>query len=218
MGKESKEMKKKLFVIGSLFVALVVGCVVFVNKIGISMEQEGRISVAWWPGVDFSFTVYDEYVTADACTKEGIEKITIPDTIWGKPVKMVRETFCKYTVNPKEVEIGKNIEIIGTMAFYGCIDLKYVCGGENVREVGDLAFYECSILESVEFGGNLESIGQHAFEGCVMLKTLDTSDALMSVEYCAFANSGIKEIYIPDTAIIEKDAFRNTVLMKMQGE
>jgi len=101
---------------------------------------------------------------------------------------------------------GKNIRLIGTLAFYNCASLEEV-NFPNVNIVMQYAFYNsgikkfeseklthimpstfenCKSLERVEFH-NARRISQRAFKGCANLKEVSFSNVLL-VEGEAFSN------------------------------
>jgi len=101
---------------------------------------------------------------------------------------------------------GKNIRLIGTLAFYNCASLEEV-NFPNVNIVMQYAFYNsgikkfeseklthimpstfenCKSLEKVEFH-NARIIAQRAFKGCANLKEVSFSNVLL-VEGEAFSN------------------------------
>ena len=60
------------------------------------------------------------------------------------------------------VQMGSNINTIGSNAFYSCDNLAEVSIGKNVISIGDYAFYSCA-LKNITIPYNVESIGKYVF-------------------------------------------------------
>lgn len=200
---EIKEIKRELFrrkkkyiVTGVTFGVILA---IFLGATGIKRGEDGGLKVVRWPGIDFEFTVYKDHVRADSCTDVTIDKLVIPDYIWGKPVTEIGEKFHAINNETEVVVLGENVEYIGDFAFYDCVSLKRVEGGKKVFYVDELAFSGCETLEYIEIGENIEVVGLGAFNECKELKNIITTDALRKVEDYAFFQSGLQEIYIPST-------------------
>ena len=196
---------------------LVVALALFLKKVSPSISEDGALDIDWWPGVDFSFSVYADHVRADRFDDEEQTELVIPDRIWFKPVTEIRTGFCLISFPSLEkVEIGKYVERIGRDAFGSVRTLREVTGGENVKYIDESAFSMCEELEYVEFGENLEYIGRQAF-WCCGFESLATSDELEHVGNSAFEDSSLKEIHIPDTlSDIGSMAFLNTPWLEKQ--
>lgn len=129
-------------------------------------------------------------------------------------------TFAECT-NLKEINFPANVLEIGESAFSRCSSLKnIVC--PNVKNLGYLCFSNCISLQSaifkkgiIENGGwifnncvNLENvvlpqgtlkIAGGTFSGCKALKHINIPASVTTIEICAFSESGLTEIIIPDT-------------------
>lgn len=209
-------MKKKNLLIVIVLVILVLCGALFVHMIGISKSPTGDLVVENWPGQDNAFMICDDHVVALYCRNDEVEALVIPDTFWGRPVTEVNTYYCSMYEEPTVIVLGKNIEVIGEGAFCAYKGLKLIRGGENVRIIGEGAFDDCMCLERVEFGANVERIEREAFSSCKVLSGINTSDKLSYVGELAFEDSGIEEIYLPDTASVASDAFEGTIWEQMQ--
>lgn len=236
-------MKKKVIIIVAVLIGIILtGSGVFLYKVGPTKNEDGSISLKWWPGVDFSFTVYEDYVRADRWADNNVQELVVPDVVFQRPVKELGERFTMHRKQLEKVIISKNVEIIRYGAFKQCDNLKSVEGGENVTYIGEEAFQcdyaletveigkkvtyvgtgsfrDCKTLRSVSFGEQLEKIEHGAFFNCESLTSIVTSDKLEYIGLVAFRDSGLEEIYIPETVSeIEKWAFLRTPwLEKQQG-
>ena len=209
-------MKKRILIIGIVLAALVLCGGLFLYITGISKRPTGELVVEKWPGQDNAFMICDDHVVVLYCRNDEVETLVIPDTFWGKPVTEVNQYYCSMYEEPTVIVLGKNVEVIGEGAFYSYESLKLVRGGENVRIIGESAFEYCICLERVEFGANVERIERRAFSFCDVFSEINTSDKLSYVGELAFENSGIKEIYLPDTVSVAPDAFEGTMWEQMQ--
>ena len=197
---------------------LVVALVLFLRKVSPSISEDGALSILWWPGVDFSFSVYKDHVRADHFFYDDEEQteLVIPDRIWFKPVTEIRYGFCFMTTPLVKLEIGKYVERIGEGAFSSVRTLREVIGGENIKYIEDSAFYTCYELRYVEFGEKLEYIGRQAFRGCGF-ESISTSDKLEHIGNAAFKGAKLEKIHIPDTlSDIGSMALKDTPWMEKQ--
>lgn len=91
-----------------------------------------------------------------------------------------------------------NALLIGDYAFCGCVNLENISIGAT--RIGAYAFYDCDELLEVIFKYGLTEIGVSAFDGCRSLTAANLRDTSLAViSASAFANSGIKELYLPET-------------------
>ncbi len=72
----------------------------------------------------------------------------------------------------KIIEIGDNINSIGSRAFYGCASLAKIDFGTAVKSVGSYAFYGCSKLENCVLPDTVTSLGSYSFARCSALEYL----------------------------------------------
>lgn len=124
----------------------------------------------------------------------GISSAVIPEGV----IEIGNGAFkdCK---NLKTVVIPGSVENIPADAFAGCTALESVVISDGVKTVEWGAFSGCTSLASVAFSNTLESIGERAFEGCVTLAEVTLPENLKAIYAAAFAESGVKNIVLPDT-------------------
>ncbi len=69
---------------------------------------------------------------------------------------------------------GENLQSIGSRAFYGCCNLRYlnIDWNENLTYIGDLAFAGCTSLTELRIPESVSFIGGDALQGCENLQTL----------------------------------------------
>ena len=108
--------------------------------------------------------------------------------------------------NLKKITITKNVELIDTLAFKGCKNLKdllFEDGGTEDLIIGDGAFQYCYALTDVALPDRTKRIGSNAFSMDTSyndsLKSITLNNGLEIIGANAFYRTGIKEITIPYT-------------------
>ena len=93
----------------------------------------------------------------------------IPDTYDGEPVIGIADTAFRNNKKIKYLEIGRNVEYIGTRAFYGCSNLVNVYVKSRVlTDIGDYAFASTK-LRHIVLPDSVVNVGVGAFSGCISL-------------------------------------------------
>lgn len=92
--------------------------------------------------------------------KEGIEKITLPDTI---------------------TEIGQD-------AFSGCLNLKNINLPKGLIKLGSSSFKDCIALENIELPNSLSLIDSHTFDGCTNLENVKIPNSIIQIREYAFSS------------------------------
>lgn len=158
-----KKTASKLLIIAAALAAVVAAAlIVFIPQAGIGFEYEL---------VDNDHYVITKYTGSDT-------EVTVPDTIWFKPVTIISASAFIET-NITGVKIGKNIIGIGESAFMNCSSLKKVdCTGITPSDGSNFlimkyAFKNCDKLENVilpDYCGI--TILEEAFLNCSNLKNV----------------------------------------------
>lgn len=112
------------------------------------------------------------------------EKVTIPSTIGGKPVKSLKDTF-EYNKTITEVTIPDSVIYLENGVFNGCRSLTKVNFLGAPKQIRDGVFADCKALEYIELPDGVERIGYSAFDGSKNLKTVIFPDSVR-VETGAF--------------------------------
>lgn len=88
------------------------------------------------------------------------------------------------------VEIGANVESIGTASFAGCENLTSLTfvSQTKLAIIGEEAFRSCSALKTLEIADSVENIGDYAFADCTSLTELYVSAGLEKMGSYVFSN------------------------------
>ncbi len=153
----------------------------------------------------------DTYYGCSALTS-----VVIPDNV--EVIDDYAFKDCKQLVS---LSMGKNVRKIGNKPFDGCTALdsvywnakkilegKYnvlsqtfrkIVFGENVRYVPDRLCENNANLAMVKMGNHILEIGERSFYGCTSLEEVDFPVSLEYIGNTAFANTGLKSLFIPST-------------------
>ena len=144
-----------------------------------------------------------------------ITKITIPEGV------VMLGPYSFEGTGLKSVTLPSTVEVLGSCAFWKCINLYEVNLNDNLAEMGEAvfglceslkridipngikflelgAFIDCTSLEDVKLPNTLSDIGVGAFEGCTSLESITIPDSTNVIFSLAFNNcTNLKDIYIP---------------------
>ena len=84
--------------------------------------------------------------------------------------------------------------------------LKKVVIGPNVKKTSFSLCRDCAELSTVVFEGDVTEIGERSFQACKNLTSIEMPKTVKTIGLCAFSESGLKEITIPEgvTTICEQ--------------
>ena len=118
--------------------------------------------------------------------------------------------------NLKRITIIKSVQLIDTLAFKGCNNLKELLfeeGGTEDLIIGDSAFQSCKAITSVVLPERTKRIGKNAFANDSALVSITLNNGLDVIGSYAFDYSGLEFITIPYTVRkIGTGAFRQSHL------
>ena len=103
--------------------------------------------------------------------------------------------------NLATVNIGDNVKIIPSYAFFNCKGLENITIPDSVTSIGVRAFSDCTELWSVTIGNGVTSIGNGAFRSCTWLSSVRIGNSVTSIGEGAFSYCmvGLKNIKIPNS-------------------
>lgn len=119
--------------------------------------DEGKRVKYYKDGIEYN--LFEEYASVNSM-KSAKGVVRIPNTIIGKPIKIICASACEGNEQIEDITLGQNIKHIGESAFKNCICLK-----------------------NIKFSSNLKFIGASAFEGCDLI-SIDMRDSTPIVESC----------------------------------
>ena len=92
-----------------------------------------------------------------------LKSVTLPDEL----TTIGNGTFSRTGL--MEVIMPKNLNYVGSYAFYGCTNLENVEFTDSLKTIGESAFSGCSNLKKIELPAYLQTIGSYAFRDCSSL-------------------------------------------------
>lgn len=109
--------------------------------------------------------------------------LVIPQKHNSLPVLAISDNAFVNAVRIESVVISKNVQRIGSRAFYGCQLLKTVqfADDSSCTSIGDFAFAECPKLRTAEIPSGVTVLGNSLFSGSVKLKNLTLHDGITAV-------------------------------------
>lgn len=168
-----------------------------------------------WSG--FSYAVYEDHVELLKYLKEE-KDVTIPETLMGKPVTVIRED-CFRLMDVSSVSLSSHVAEIKKYAFASCYELEYVTGDADVEYIGEFAFTNCRKLKTVEIGKHIKHIEKYAFYKCEKLESIGEQPYLEGIGKHAFEYAGsLSEFHISENAEVGNFAFFCSEWLKNQME
>ena len=121
-----------------------------------------------------------------------IKSVIIPDT-----VEVIGRSAFSGCEKLENISIPSSVSTIEASAFQNCA-IKSISIPESVTEISDYLFSGNRYLSKVVLEGAVTKIGNGAFWCCSSLDTIDIPGSVSEIGKSAFANTGIKEIRIPE--------------------
>ena len=150
-----------------------------------------------------SVTDFEYSATADGgiCIDKYIgtaDKVMIPDTIDGKPVRQIGPSAFYQCAAIREIVLPESINAIGEHAFSGCSLLSSINIPEGVEAISNRTFSDCTSLNAISLPQSLYTIGDHAFSGCSDLGSITLPENLSHIGQFAFSGcTGLTSITLP---------------------
>jgi len=118
-------------------------------------------------------------------------------------------TNCFERANYLEEAVMPNVESLSAVSFYHCARLKKVVFGKNIKIIPTSCFEGCKELTDIDFGGVVR-FAVSAFYGALKsVKSLTIPDGATQIGEYAFGNTGLKEIWLPESIIYFGDGAVN---------
>ncbi|MBR0485863.1 MAG: leucine-rich repeat domain-containing protein [Oscillospiraceae bacterium] len=94
----------------------------------------------------------------------------------------------------------KQVQNIGTDAFYFCVSLKNITVPEGVSELNGAVFSYCESLEQAVLPATLKSIGENCFYSCTSLKSVNLPEGLEKIGAYSFCHCpALTALVIPES-------------------
>jgi uncharacterized protein YuzB (UPF0349 family) len=125
-------------------------------------------------------------------------------------IDVVHHKLIRNFSNSLSIEIGRNVEILGSNCFSYCSSLSAITFESNSRltRIESYAFNESS-LQSILIPKNVEILGSSCFSYCKSLSSIsfESNSHLTRIESFAFSYSSLQSILIPSSILfIASDA------------
>lgn len=104
--------------------------------------------------------------------REGVVKVKIPKTYFGKPVTSIRNEAFVRNDSLTSVYIPEGVTYIGHYAFYGCNNLTEISIPESIEYIGETAFNGCDKLSYNEYD-NCKYLGNNKNLYVVLISAVD---------------------------------------------
>lgn len=132
-------------------------------------------------------------ISKEAFYGSGIETICLP-----KSLKLIGP-MAFVGSGLKDIVIPDKVKKFGEYVFRNCKELTEVTLPESITKIPSGTFEDCCSLETVN-APNVDVVCEHAFYNCIKLEAFDFSK-LQSVEFAAFAYTGIREAVFSDKLV-----------------
>ena len=119
------------------------------------------------------------------------------------------KVLVRYLGEEEQIEIPKEVEIIGERCFYGKERLKIVTCPEGLLEIREQAFAGCLTLQTVALSDKLKRIEREAFAECKKLLKINLPESLTYIGEYAFRRCFTLPVFSPwpEKASIDPYAF-----------
>lgn len=98
----------------------------------------------------------------------------------------------------KSIQVPDTVKNISYWSFAECTSLKKVTGSKKVTQYGEGAFRNCKSLTSIHLG-KTKTIPLFLFYKCSKLSSINIPTTVISIQYSAFAYSGLKSVKFPSS-------------------
>lgn len=97
-----------------------------------------------------------------------------------------------------KITVSEGVTEIGSLAFYGCTNLKSVSLPTTLVTIDARAFMDCVNLTNLSFPVGLETIGEAAFQNCTSLRDIRFPEGLKKIDnYAFFRCYGLTSVNVP---------------------
>ena len=211
----AKKTKKIISIVAPILAVIIV---IVSTMIGINEKARN--------GLTMELSADDSYYIVTDCPEDKTE-VVIPDSYWGKPVKVIGYSAFEDCSSLTSITIPNSVTSIGSSAFRNCISLtsvscpayaiSYIPKGNlktviitSGESIGSYTFRNCISLTSITIPDSVTSIGDYVFRNCSSLASITIPNSVTSIGNGAFYNcSSLTEITLPFVGAT-KDGTDNT--------
>ncbi len=172
-----------------------------------SLERIGKHSFQYCTGltellIPEHVIIIDDYAFSDC---KSINSIKFPNSL--ESICDAAFMNCENILNINLSEC--NLGIIGSYAFYNCLNIEEVSLSRNISDLGQYSFCNNIKLSSIYIPESVVSIARGAFEGCTSLVRVKCADCTATIGIRAFfGTSSLKEMDFGNNIIsIGEEAF-----------
>lgn len=136
---------------------------------------------------------------------QSLLEVTMGDGITTIPASCFEEC-----VNLNKINLPPSITEIGYQAFMECRNLNEIILPNSVVKVGEGCFFNCSKIQKLSISSSLMEIPGGFVNGCSSLSEISIPNSVVKIGGCAFANTPIKKIDIPQSvSLMANQVFAN---------
>lgn len=139
--------------------------------------------------------------------KDGTAMLNCDDAIKGKVLRIPEQIVC----NGKCYQVTSFGDAFADPQYGSDTippqELEEIFFPPSIRSIEEGCTSPQKTLKAIHFAGDIDVIGGIAFSGCEQLAIVDFAGKVNSIEWHAFARTGIKDIQIPDGTRVDPDAF-----------
>ncbi len=134
---------------------------------------------------EYDYFAEDDKTISIYCYKGNKTEITVPDEVYGLPVKDI-STYSFESSDIESIVFSEGITIIRVGAFRNCEKLKEVKLNNKISTIDEIAFYGCSSLEEITIPESVTGICDKAFVNCTALKSVTIPETVTKIGERAF--------------------------------
>ncbi|EFU73706.1 leucine-rich repeat domain-containing protein [Enterococcus italicus] len=152
-------------------------------------------------GIDKTSPTYDMvYSTGCSGSTSMIGDLTLPDTINGKKITLIKEKAFYYSKFNGQLTLPKYLQSIGAYAFYYSNFSGELTLPDSLKSIGSSAFHFSNFSGSLTLPNSLQSIGDSAFKVSNFEGSLTLPNSLQSIGSSAFHFSNFSgSLTLPDS-------------------
>jgi len=139
-----------------------------------------------------------------------VKEIVVPDT-----VTAIGFGAFNHVSTLEKITLSKNLQEIGSYAFYECKSLKEIEIPDRVISLGNSVFMHCTSMTKVTLSKGIENISDKAFSHCYQLNDINLVEGLKTIGEGAFAGCKFTSLSFPTTLTnIKNNAFYKNINLK----